>query len=48
MIQVINHSIASSTLDGALEVATAFFDLATDEKLELMSVLTLPGHYGLV
>jgi isopenicillin N synthase-like dioxygenase len=49
MIQVINHGIASSTLDSALDTATAFFDLATDDKLELMSTdITRPVRFNLI
>ncbi|KAJ4763553.1 2-oxoglutarate (2OG) and Fe(II)-dependent oxygenase superfamily protein [Rhynchospora pubera] len=35
--QVANHTIPSSTLHGALNVASAFFDSETDEKQKLMS-----------
>ncbi|KAF3325661.1 oxidoreductase family protein [Carex littledalei] len=47
--QLTNHGIASSTLDGTLDIATAFFELATDKKLELMSVdITRPVRFSLI
>ncbi|KAJ3698606.1 hypothetical protein LUZ61_002311 [Rhynchospora tenuis] len=47
--QVANHNIAPSTLHGALDVASAFFDVATEEKLKLLSDdITMPVRFNMI
>ncbi|KAJ3698607.1 hypothetical protein LUZ61_002312 [Rhynchospora tenuis] len=47
--QVANHNIPSSTLYGALHVASAFFDSETDEKQRLMSDdITKPVRFHMI